>query len=90
MLSYFQYLKNPFIFALFFALLSIIVLFIDSKINGNDRDNKDYIKLFVYTISVILGSNWYLKSKKMSGGGHNNNHKHHDQEEVHIDNPNWN
>lgn len=81
---YMSFLKYPIVFSIFIGLLAVIVLFIDNNVNNTGRDNKDYLKLFVYTIGLVMGSNWYLNRKtKQKGGGEK------EEEEVYYDNPKW-
>jgi hypothetical protein len=51
-------LNNPVVISIMFGIISILISFIENKVNNSNRNNKDYLKLFILvSISVLVGSN---------------------------------
>ena len=40
-------LKSPYAISFFTGLISVVVSFLENKINNSERTNKDYLKLFI-------------------------------------------
>ena len=63
-------LKNPVLTSIVVGIVSIVLSYIDNKINNSNRSNKDYVKLFilvslsVFATSLFLSNNSELTSFK--------------------------
>lgn len=58
-----SFYKNPVLLSVFLGLVSVLLSYIESKVNNLNRSNKDYIKLFCIVSLSVLGGTYICNSK---------------------------
>ena len=53
-------LNNPVIVSLVFGIISILISYIENKMNNSNRSNKDYLKLFFLVVISSIGTGYLL------------------------------
>lgn len=53
-------LNNPVIVSLVFGIISILISYIENKMNNSNRSNKDYLKLFFLVVISSIGTSYLL------------------------------
>ena len=71
--EYLEYLKNPFMGALFAALFIVFLAYMDKRTNEREFEGNYFFKLFVAVYSLVAGLLYFVgsdsKVRKQVGGG---------------------
>ena len=55
-------LANPVIVSVLIGLVSVILSYIENKMNNSNRSNKDYLKLFVLVSASVIVSTYMVNN----------------------------